>query len=379
MSFEINLVKNLELNMIQRIFRLQKNLSENSCILVSNPYNIEYLAGVKGLSYKEREFFLLISKENTWLITARMFKKEGSEAEIVKSGKAELVLLKEREGFFETIKRLLPFSTKKLFVEEYDLKLIEYLRLKKLVFPAKIKHLKNKIYDLRVKKDLEEIKNLKKAQELTAKVLEKAVLFLKENFSKGLTEKDLASFIVSEILKLEFSEPSFDPIVAYGPNSAVPHHKSSKQKIGEGVLLIDLGVRYKGYCGDLTRTFYIGKPDEKFLQRYEFVQKALDKAIDNVKAGKKFIDVHNIVVEFFKSENLHDKFLHSIGHGVGLEIHERPFARGGEFSDILEKNSVITIEPGLYFEGEYGIRIEEMVWVKKNTGIVVKVFGRRVG
>lgn len=86
--------------MIQRIFRLQKNLSENSCILVSNPYNIEYLAGVKGLSYKEREFFLLISKENTWLITARMFKKEGSEAEIVKSGKAELVLLKEREGFF---------------------------------------------------------------------------------------------------------------------------------------------------------------------------------------------------------------------------------------------------------------------------------------
>ncbi len=358
--------------------KLQKGLTEKLAILITNPYNIEYLAGVKGQSYKEREYMLVITSKSAFLITARMFKKEAEESRIISSGKAELVLLKEREGFFETVKKLLPFEVKKLFVEEYDLKLLEYLHLKKLIFPVRIKHLKNKVLDLRVKKDLTEIKLLQKAQELTAKVLKKTIEYLKANFEKGVSERELASFIVSETLKIEDAALSFEPIVASGEGSAVPHYKPRDKKIEKGVLLIDLGVRYKGYCGDLTRTFYLGEPDKEFLEYYKLVNEALDKAIDKARSKVEFLEVHKAAVEIFEKKGVKDKFLHGIGHGVGLEIHERPFVRGGKRKEILEKNTVITIEPGLYFEGKYGVRIEEMVWVKKNTSIVFKVMGRRV-
>ena len=359
------------------ITKLQKDLNEKSAILITNSYNIEYLAGIKGLSYSEREYMLLITSKSAFLITARMFKSEAKESWMISSGQGELVLLKEREGFFETVKKLLPFQVKKLFVEEYDLRLLEYLHLKKLIFPVRIKHLKNKVLDLRVKKDLTEIKFLQKAQELTAKVLKKAIEYLKSNFEKGVSERELASFIVSETLKIEDAALSFEPIVASGERSAIPHYKPRDRKIEKGVLLIDLGVRYKGYCGDLTRTFYLGEPDKEFLEYYRLVNKALDKAIDKARSKISFLQVHQAAVEEFEKKGVKDKFLHGIGHGVGLQIHERPFVRGRTKKEILEKNTVITLEPGLYFEGKYGVRVEEMVWVKKNTGIVFKVFGRK--
>ncbi len=358
--------------------KLQKDLSEKSAILITNPYNLRYLTGIQSLTDKEREFMFLISNENAWLITAKMFREEAKESNIVKEGKAEIVLLPERSGFFEVIKKALPFSVQKLFVEEYDLKLLEYLRLKKLLFPVKIKHLKNRVYDLRLKKGLPEIKLLQKAQELTARILKESIEYLRDNFSKGVSERELSSFITSRILSYSGCDLSFPPIVAFSENSAVPHHVVSDKKIEEGVLLIDLGVRYKGYCGDLTRTFYIGEPTKKFVKIYEIVNSTLDKCIDKVRSRTHFFEVHKAAVEEFKKEGMHPYFLHGIGHGVGLEVHERPFVRGREFNEVLEKNSVVTIEPGLYFEGEFGVRVEEMVWVKKNTSIVFKVFPRKL-
>ena len=157
---------------------------------------------------------------------------------------------------------------------------------------------------------------------------------------------------------------SFDTIVASGPNAARPHHKASETLIKKGeTIVFDCGARYKGYCSDLTRTIILGTPDKFTRKIYEIVLAAQETAIALIESGMTGNDCDAISRSIINKAGYEENFGHSLGHGVGLEVHELPFL-GNKSQNIIEDEMVFTIEPGIYIEGWGGVRIEDIVVMK---------------
>lgn len=221
---------------------------------------------------------------------------------------------------------------------------------------------------LRQQKNETEIEKLKSAQNQVDSVL---LPFLKSNLKTDITEKELA-------FKLEIAfrgngkfDLSFPIIVAFGKNSAIPHHEPSSQKLTSGEnILIDCGVKFDGFCSDMTRNFVFGKVDQEFLQSYCKLLKIQKKCLNQFVPNKK---ISNIEI-FCRKElgTLEPFFTHSLGHGVGLEIHEEPRI-STQSEKYLQKNEIVTCEPGIYFPQKFGIRIEDTLIVRdKKPEILTK-------
>ncbi len=187
---------------------------------------------------------------------------------------------------------------------------------------------------------------------------DKCISSIIKDFKGFKTEKDIERYIRRYALENDLGI-AFDPIVASGANSKNAHH-DNKGKIKKGFLVIDLGFVYKGYCSDMTRTFYVGTPNTEDVVFYNKVLEAQEKAIQDLKPGIKLKKLEDDTNEFFGKDKKY--FIHSLGHGVGVEVHEEPFKQ-----EILEKNMVVTIEPGLY--KKQGVRIEDVMLIgdKKST------------
>ena len=207
-----------------------------------------------------------------------------------------------------------------------------------------------------------EIKNTKKACEITDKIFKECF----DNIKNFKTEKKIYNFLLKKTRENK-CKPAYKPIVAN--NNWIIHPKPRKYKLKEGFLLIDFGVKYKGYCCDETRTIYLGKPNKNDIELYNLILKIQETAIKNLKLGiecSKFSKKH---VDLFKGYRKY--FIHALGHGVGKRIHQGP--RISEKSkDNFEKNTIIAIEPGLYFKNKYGIRIEDTILIKDKPIILTK-------
>ena len=163
---------------------------------------------------------------------------------------------------------------------------------------------------------------------------------------------------------------SFETIIASGERSALPHGRASEAKIpGSGFVVCDFGVILTGYCSDMTRTVYVGRPSEEARQIYEAVKSAQQAAVESVRPGISVGEVDEAARKVLQKEGLGRHFTHSTGHGVGLEIHEAPRVAAGQ-EQLLQPGMVITIEPGAYIPGRWGVRIEDMVVVTE-TGCEV--------
>ncbi|MBO7432079.1 MAG: aminopeptidase P family protein [Elusimicrobia bacterium] len=217
------------------------------------------------------------------------------------------------------------------------------------------------ILEKRIIKNKEEIKNIKKACNIVSEVFET----VKKKVVSGMTELDIHFKIEEEFAKKHVVQ-SFKTIVASGPNSANPHHVSGNRKIQKNdIVLIDMGCIYNGYCSDLTRTFFVGKEDKNKRNIWNIVKKAHDKALQNVKQNMKASDIDLFARDTIKQTGYDKNFIHTTGHGVGLDIHEAPTI-GAKSKDVLKEGMVITIEPGIYLEKKFGVRIEDTVLVTKN-------------
>lgn len=208
----------------------------------------------------------------------------------------------------------------------------------------------------RMVKSEEEIKIIQEACAITDEVLAK--VFSEAQNCK--TEIELRDFIET-IMKEYNVKPSFPTIVASGMNSAVPHHVPDDTKL-KGFTVLDLGVIYKNYCSDISRTVYFGKPSNDEKENYVKVLKIKEECTDMIKEGIKFKEIHD-----YANNQLDGKFLHLIGHGLGIDVHESPMVEG-----TLKENMVITIEPGIYLEDKYGIRIEDDIVVKDKPLVLNK-------
>ncbi len=204
-----------------------------------------------------------------------------------------------------------------------------------------------------------QIKKIKKACEITEKAFYNVLSFVKE----GVTELDLACELEYNFKKLG-GNVGFETIVAFGKNSSVPHYKTGNVKLKPNTpILMDFGSSYDGYLSDMTRTFYFGRASEEFLTVYESVKNAHLEAVNFIKAGVTAKEVDEVARKVLKTSGLDGYFVHSLGHGVGVKIHEFPTISNKSQTQLIN-GMVFTIEPGVYLQGNFGIRIEDTVTVE---------------
>ena len=210
---------------------------------------------------------------------------------------------------------------------------------------------------IRAVKDESEIKALDRA----VQIADEAMAMIRTEIRTGMTEKEVSWELHREMRRLGAEGPSFDTIVAVGPNAALPHHRADDTVVRAGVpIVIDMGANYRGYCSDLTRSFVVGESDDTFQHIYGIVLQAQEAAIEAAKPGMTGEEIDSVARKVITDAGYGDEFGHGLGHGVGLVIHERPMVVPRS-QDIVEDGMVFTIEPGIYISGWGGIRIEDIV------------------
>ncbi len=227
--------------------------------------------------------------------------------------------------------------------------------------------LENSVDKLREVKDAEEIEKLAQAEAIGDRAFEKIVTFIREHAASGLTEQRIALQLEYEMRMLGAEGVSFDTIVASGKNGSLPHAMPSTRCLEQGdFVTMDFGCMYKGYCSDMTRTIHIGEEvDTEKKKVYNTVLKAQLAALSMIKPGVICKDVDKCARDMIAEAGYGDYFGHGLGHSVGLFIHEEP-RFSTKCDAVLEPGVVITVEPGIYLPGRFGVRIEDMVVVTED-------------
>jgi len=215
--------------------------------------------------------------------------------------------------------------------------------------------------ELRRVKDEIELAAIAEAAKLADSVWEWTI----ERGLAGRSEREVARAAEARMLELG-SSASFPAIVAAGPNGALPHAEPGEREIGRGELVVfDMGAKLDGYCSDGTRTFATGDPGEEARAVYEVVREAQAAALEATAPGAKGEDVDTVARQIIDAAGHGDRFGHGLGHGVGLEVHEGPRLTQ-KSDDVLQPGEVVTVEPGIYLPGRFGVRIEDLVTVTEN-------------
>src|SRR5208282_266593 len=224
---------------------------------------------------------------------------------------------------------------------------------------------------VRRRKDAEEVSRIAEASKRIDRIYE----MLEKTIRPGLTEWAIASEVMKEAtlegLSPLASEGSLSPIIiGSGENSAYPHVELTDRKVRVGDMVIaDIFFRYEGYCSDCTRTYAVGRVSKERREGYQAVLEAERHGIEMVKVGASGREVHEGVKGILSKHGLDKYFTHGTGHGVGIDIHESP-SLGGKSNDILQKGDVVTVEPGIYIPGDYGVRIEDTMLVDAGTRVL---------
>ena len=320
---------------------------------VTKPENIRYLIGYGG-----DDAYLLLAGGRRFLITDPRYylqaKKDAGDFEIViAKGPASQAMADLSEKL----------KLKKIGFESAHLTCLTHEKIagKLAVADAEFLPLVDAIEGLRQIKDETEIALIKDS----VAVLENAVLYFETMLKPGISENDLASKTEYFIRAASGEWASFEIIVASGPNSAFPHARPGDRIIKPNdMVLLDLGVSYKGYKSDLTRVFFLGKINVKQKKIYDIVKEAQRRSIKAIKPGAKISEIDGIARGFINDKGFGGRFGHSLGHGIGLEVHEGPSISSRNHAEI-KPGMVFTVEPAVYLPDWGGIRIEDMVLVTK--------------
>jgi len=332
---------------VERADRLAKLVSEQGLerLLVTNLVNVRYLTGFSGTNGA----CICGPRDRAFLTDFRYIERAASEI-----GGWELVAVSVEwtTGLAERLSGRCGFEDQHLSVRELR-ELTEKAPEGAELVPAG-----GLPEQLRRIKDDNELKAIAEAAKLADEVYEWTI----EQGLGGKTEVEVARAAQARMRELG-AEPSFPPIVAAGPNGAMPHAEPGEREISGGDMVIfDMGVQLDGYCSDCTRTFAVGKPPGEAVEIYELVRKAQETGLKAVAAGKSAREVDAAARTIIADANHGDHFGHGLGHGVGLEVHEAP-RLSQRSEDTLESGEVVTVEPGVYVPAQLGVRIEDLVVV----------------
>jgi len=264
---------------------------------------------------------------------------------------------KRKDKDEKIVERLTTLGPEKVGFDE--LSLVEYKALGAKLGEMELKENPDLVWAMRREKDASEQEFMRQAGTLSDIGMEAIGDFIAE----GVREHEVAAAAANAMRVEGADDISFPFIVASGPRSAYPHAGVSERKIRRGdFVTIDMGATYKGYCSDITRTFIVGSPSEKQRTIYETVLEANEAALPEIRESEKGIDVDRIARDIITKAGYEADFIHSLGHGVGLEVHEPP-ALSQWSKDILNVGNVVSNEPGIYVKGFGGVRIEDTVLV----------------
>jgi Xaa-Pro aminopeptidase len=328
------------------------------CLLVTHPVNWYYLTGFTGESGA-----LVVSEDETTLVTDGRFTVQAKEE--TRGIRIEL----QKGGLYGAVGEYL--RKKRSGRVGYDANQLTVSQLKTLQRAVGSKwrgvETAGVVERLRMRKDAQELAVMRKAAILAGEVLEGVLKLVKP----GVRENELGAEIEYQMKKRGASGASFETIVASGARGALPHARPTAKRLRKNELVVlDLGAILGHYCSDMTRTVHVGRASKRIRAWYQAVQEAQETAVATVRAGVTCGEVDAAAREVLKKNGLEQYFVHSTGHGLGLEVHEEPrVARGQPVR--LEAGNVITIEPGVYVEGVGGIRIEDDVVVQAGRNEVL--------
>jgi Xaa-Pro aminopeptidase len=339
----------------QRLDAIRAKLAADDidALIVSSPLNARYLSGFTG------EGHIVIGKSDTVICTDGRYRVEAAEAQgcdAVFHPKGHLA------GAIDCVTR---FGAGVVAFEAEHVTYSDYEEMAARLAEIPLHPAKGWIEELRLIKDEDEISAMREAARRADLALERFT----NDLQVGQTEKALAWKLDTLLMELD-SEPSFNTIMASGPSAAKPHAVPGSRVLTEGDMLkIDMGAKVDGYCSDITRTYFLGEPDEKIIEVYNIVKIAQAAAVAAVRPGATGKELDAIARNIITAGGYGEYFGHGLGHGVGLAVHEGPRV-SSRSEDVLKPGMVVTIEPGIYLEDWGGVRIEDMVVVTE-TGCEV--------
>lgn len=337
---------------MNRIEKLKSALKTKhlEAIIVLSDYNRRYLSGFTGTSGA-----LIITNSEKLLLTDFRYIEQATDQA------ADFKVIKQQGQLIESIKSTLEdLNVQNVGFEGNLVSYDTYLQLSKsYISLISISGLIEKIREV---KDEQEIANIQKA----AQIVDDAYEYILTVAKAGMTELELKAKLESKMLELGSEGPSFNTIVASGVRGALPHGVASDKVINQGELItLDYGAYYNGYASDITRTFAIGEPDAQLKEIYNIVLQANLKGIEAAKQGITGKELDAVARDYITEKGYGEAFGHSLGHGIGLDVHEGPnLSKKSEST--LELNNCVTIEPGIYLDGIGGVRIEDDILITEN-------------
>ncbi len=331
-----------------RLQKLRNQLQEGEGILISDPKNAFYFSGIHSSN-----IHLYITREKAVLLTDFRYQQAAEENPAGFSVMTEGSLVsKLKEQMCE----------KSVYID-YQYLTIHFYKMLTDHFPDTLfPSVKNMVTDLRLLKDPVELSHIRQAQAIADKAYLRMLSFVKE----GVSEQELKAELEYEMARLGAEKTSFDTIILFGDHAAMPHGEPSARKLAAGdALLCDFGCVYEGYCSDVTRTVFFGYAGEEEKKAYQTVLFAHELARDFIQVGKSCADCDKVARDYIEKSGYPDAFGHSLGHGVGVKIHERP-TLGHTGTELFQNGMVFSNEPGIYLPKKFGIRIEDTYYLEQD-------------
>jgi Xaa-Pro aminopeptidase len=325
-----------------------------NCVLFTDSKEIFYLTGAKFDG-----FWLLHINDKTYAICSKMIENQVREFFLNKC-----VDICPGVRFHKTILEILKKNnTKKLFVDPKYMTALDFIILSENLNQngIEVERRIGMLNSARIVKEDDEIENLKKACKIVSEVCDT----VRKELKPGISELDI-HYRVLELFSKNHVPESFTPIVAFGKNSANPHHRSSdKELVQNDIVMIDIGCVYNGYCSDLTRTYFLDKIIDNRKQIWNVVKRSQEAVLKGIKEGLLIAWADKTARSVIESAGYKDKFNHTTGHGAGIEIHEMP-SLSSNAEGVFLAGMTITVEPGIYIEQEFGVRIEDTILIKED-------------
>lgn len=343
------------INYLDRLDKLCRLLSEAECdaFLINHPANLNYFTGYSGDSA-----YLLVSPEKSIFFTDGRYTTQAA-SEI--PNRLDLVRINNFKDICLNIKQ--NPKIKHLGVDENQLSAGNWLTLEQEINPCELKAVSATLCRPRLHKDAAEIKLLRQAVAIAEQALNNSLFRLQS----GTRESDLAAEIEYQIRLGGGDSAAFPLIVASGPRSALPHGVAADRRISPGdIVTIDFGACYKGYHSDQTCTFFLDEPKPEIKRVYNILYQAQKTGFAAISQNLNGQELDSIVRESIAATGFGKEFSHGTGHGIGLEIHEAPSISPKSKDGKLDPGMVFTIEPGCYFPGRWGIRIEDTYHLTDN-------------
>ncbi len=338
---------------MQRVKNVQDKLSKYNidALLVTNMFNVRYLANFTGTTG-----LVVITKDEAYFVTDFRYTEQAAE-----EAKGFTIVKNEGPIFEEVAKIVQEDKIENLGFEQENITYAVYNQINDII-PCELVPVTGLVEKLREVKTEDEINIIKEAINITEKAYDYILGFVKP----GKTEIEVANELDFYMRNEGATSVSFDTIVASGVRSAMPHGVASDKVIEEGdMVTIDFGCYYKGYVSDMTRTFAVGDPGEQMKEIYEIVYQANKKVNEVAKAGMTGAELDAIARDYIAEKGYGPQFGHTLGHGIGLEVHEGP-SLSFRNEDKLVVNNIVTNEPGIYVPGLGGVRIEDDLVIKED-------------